>query len=104
MSNEFDLQRALDALDEYGYDKKHSTDLEQARTKPQMEKYINNLDYSLKRLQLLQQVVNEAVDNKINAQKQIEQVQTFKTKIINLSREWNMSYQDVLALLATRSK
>ncbi|MBV7315069.1 hypothetical protein [Shewanella sp. NIFS-20-20] len=100
MSNEFDLQSALDALDEYGYDKKHSTDLEQARTKVQMEKYIHSLDFSLKRLQILQQVVNEAVDNQINQQKQSELVQTYRTKLINLSREWNMSYQDVLALMS----
>ena len=44
-----DLQNALAALDEYGFDKKHSSDLSQARNKQQMTKYIDSLDYSLRR-------------------------------------------------------
>ncbi|WP_261924678.1 hypothetical protein [Shewanella sp. NFH-SH190041] len=100
MTKELDLQSALAALDQYGYDKKHSADLEQARNKPQMAKYINSLDYSLRRLELLQEVVNELVDEKKKALVQRESVQTYKTKIINLSRELNMSYQDVVTIMA----
>ncbi|MGI2261026.1 hypothetical protein [Shewanella sp. GXUN23E] len=100
MTKELDLQNALAALDQYGYDKKHSTDLEQARNKQQMAKYIDSLDYSLRRLELLQEVVNDAVRNKKESLAQQEHIQTYKTKIINLSREWNMSYQDVIDLMA----
>ncbi|GIU37960.1 hypothetical protein TUM4637_38060 [Shewanella hafniensis] len=46
MTTDIDLQSAIAALDEYGYDKKVSTDLEQARNKQQMGKYIKSLDYS----------------------------------------------------------
>ena len=100
MTKELDLQSALAALDQYGYDKKHSSDLEQARNKPQMAKYIDSLDFSLRRLEILQEVVNEAVIAKKELLAQKENIQTYKTKIINLSREWNMSYQDVIDLMA----
>ena len=53
MTTDLDLQSAIAALDEYGYDKKVSTDLEQARNKQQMGKYIKSLDYSLRRLLIL---------------------------------------------------
>ncbi len=100
MTKELDLQSALAALDQYGYEKKHSSDLEQARNKTQMAKYIDSLDFSLRRLEILQQVVNEAVQAKKEMLAQRENIQTYKTKIINLSREWNMSYQDVIDLMA----
>ncbi|MCF1426664.1 MAG: hypothetical protein LPD71_01290 [Shewanella sp.] len=104
MTKELDLQNALAALEQYGYDKKHSTDLEQARNKQQMAKYIDSLDFSLRRLELLQEVVTEAVCNKKRLLAQKENIQTYKTKIINLSREWNMSYQDVIDLMAKVEK
>ncbi|MCL1039185.1 hypothetical protein L2750_18850 [Shewanella submarina] len=100
MTKELDLQCALAALDQYGYEKKHSSDLEQARNKTQMAKYIDSLDFSLRRLEILQEVVNEAVQAKKEMLAQRENIQTYKTKIINLSREWNMSYQDVIDLMA----
>ncbi|MCL2914877.1 hypothetical protein L2725_14005 [Shewanella corallii] len=100
MTKELDLQSALAALDQYGYEKKHSSDLEQARNKTQMAKYIDSLDFSLRRLEILQEVVNEAVQAKKEMLAQRENIQTYKTKIINLSREWNMSYQDVIDLMA----
>lgn len=100
MTKDLDLQSALAALDQYGYDKKHSSDLEQARNKQQMAKYIDSLDFNLRRLEILQEVVNEAVLNKKEMLAQKESVQTFKTKIINLSKELNMSYQDVINVMA----
>lgn len=104
MTKEFDLQNALTALDEYGYNKKGSTSLEQARNTQQMTKYIMSLDFSLRRLQLLQDAVNEVVEQKKHDLIQQERIQTFKTKIINLSREYNMSYEDVLTLMSEQSK
>ncbi|AVI67694.1 hypothetical protein CKQ84_18530 [Shewanella sp. WE21] len=101
MTTDLDLQSAIAALDEYGYDKKVSTDLEQARNKQQMGKYIKSLDYSLRRLLILQETVNELVEEKKHQLAQQENIQTYKTKIINLSREFNISYNEVLALMAS---
>lgn len=66
--------------------RKASTDLEQARNKQQMGKYIKSLDYSLRRLLILQETVNELVEEKKHQLAQQENIQTYKTKIINLSR------------------
>ena len=101
MTTDLDLQSAIAALDEYGYDKKVSTDLEQARNKQQMTKYIKSLDYSLRRLLILQETVNDLVEEKKHQLAQQENIQTYKTKIINLSREFNISYDEVLALMAS---
>lgn len=101
MTTDLDLQSAIAALDEYGYDKKVSTDLEQARNKQQMSKYIKSLDYSLRRLLILQETVNELVEEKKHQLAQQENIQTYKTKIINLSREFNISYDEVLALMTS---
>ncbi|MGI2056513.1 hypothetical protein ACRN9T_04875 [Shewanella baltica] len=101
MTTDLDLQSAIAALDEYGYDKKVSTDLEQARNKQQMGKYIKSLDYSLRRLLILQETVNELVEEKKHQLAQQEKIQTYKTKIINLSREFNISYDEVLALMTS---
>ena len=101
MTTDLDLQSAIAALDEYGYDKKVSTDLEQARNKQQMGKYIKSLDYSLRRLLILQETVNELVEEKKHQLAQPGNIQTYKTKIINLSREFNISYDEVLALMAS---
>ncbi len=97
---DLDLQSAIAALDEYGYDKKSSTDLEQARNKQQMGKYIKSLDYSLRRLLILQETVNELVAEKKQQLAQQENIQTYKSKVINLSRELNISYDEVLNLMA----
>ncbi|QGS50072.1 hypothetical protein [Shewanella putrefaciens] len=104
MTTDIDLQSAIAALDEYGYDKKVSADLEQARNKQQMGKYIKSLDYSLRRLLILQETVNELVEEKKHQLAQKENIQTYKTKIINLSREFNISYEDVLALMAENAR
>ncbi|GIU15781.1 hypothetical protein [Shewanella glacialipiscicola] len=101
MTTDFDLQSAIAALDEYGYDKKVSTDLEQARNKQQMTKYIKSLDYSLRRLLILQETVNDLVEEKKHQLAMQENIQTYKTKVINLSREFNISYDEVLALMAS---
>lgn len=104
MSTDLDLQSAIAALDEYGYEKKVSTDLEQARNKAQMTKYIKSLDYSLRRLLILQETINELVEEKKQQLALQEQVQTYKSKIISLSREFDISYEDVLAIMLEQSK
>ena len=66
-----------------------------------MGKYIKSLDYSLRRLLILQETVNELVEEKKHQLAQQENIQTYKTKIINLSREFNISYDEVLALMTS---
>lgn len=101
MTKDLDLQTAMiAALDEYGYEKKTSTDLEQARNKQQMTKYIKSLDYSLRRLLILQEAVNGLVEEEKHFQAQQESIQTYKTKVINLSRQYNTSYQEILEIMA----
>ncbi|MGS0674609.1 hypothetical protein [Shewanella sp. 0m-4] len=99
MNNNIELESAIAALDQYGYDKKHSSDLEQARNKTQMLKYIDSLDFNLRRLLILQEAVNELVDNEKRLLAQQESIQTYKTKIINLSRQFNMSYDEVIQVM-----
>ncbi|UJF20736.1 hypothetical protein [Shewanella sp. OMA3-2] len=100
MKNDVDLKRVIDAFDELKYEQRTTTSLESARNQQQMSTYIQSLDYSLRRLKILQQTVNELVEAKqLDAIKQ-EHVQTFKTKIINLSRQYNISYQDILNIMA----
>lgn len=94
-----DLQKALAALDEYGFDKKHTSDLSQARNKQQMTKYIESLDYSLRRLLILQDTVEDLVAKKKHQLTQQENIQTYKTKVINLSRQFNISYDDVVQVM-----
>ncbi|AQS36381.1 hypothetical protein Sps_01212 [Shewanella psychrophila] len=94
-----DLKDAIAALDEYGFDKKHSSDLSQARNKQQMTKYVDSLDYSLRRLLILQETVEDLVEKKKHQIKQRENIQTYKTKVINLSRQFNIPYDEVVQVM-----
>ncbi|BAJ02364.1 hypothetical protein [Shewanella violacea] len=94
-----DLQDAIAALDEYGFDKKNTSDLSQARNKQQMTKYIDSLDYSLRRLLILQETIEESVAKKKYQITQQEKIQTYKTKVINLSRQFNISYDEVVQVM-----
>ncbi|QQX82231.1 hypothetical protein JK628_10705 [Shewanella sp. KX20019] len=99
MKENLDLENAIAALDQYGYDKKTSSDLEQARNKQQMLKCIDSLDFNLRRLLILQEAVTELVENEKRLLAQQESIQTYKTKIINLSRQFNISYDDVIKIM-----
>ncbi len=99
MNTNIELESAIAALDQYGYDKKHSSDLEQARNKAQMLKYIDSLDFSLRRLLILQEAINEQVEKEKKLIAQKENIQTYKTKIINLSRQFNLSYDEVVQIM-----
>ncbi|GIU44780.1 hypothetical protein TUM4438_16770 [Shewanella sairae] len=99
MNKNMELESAIAALDQYGYDKKHSSDLEQARNKQQMLNYIDSLDFNLRRLLILQEAVNELVENEKRLLSQQESIQTYKTKIINLSRQFNISYDEVVQIM-----
>lgn len=101
-SSEIDLQNAMAALDEYGHDKKHSNDLVHARNQQQMVRYLKTLDYSLRRMKTLQDAVNTLVEEMESDLVKQEQVQTFKSKVINLSKELNMSYDDVVSLMTNK--
>lgn len=99
MTEHLNLQDAMAALDQYGYEQKHSSELSQARTHAQMEKCLKTLDFNLRRLLILQEVVDNLVDEERTSLARKEHIQTFKTKVINLSREYGISYEQVLAIM-----
>ncbi|MBB1388558.1 hypothetical protein EGC79_18490 [Shewanella vesiculosa] len=99
MSDDLNLQKMMDAFDELDFEQRTTTNLENARNKQQMTAYIDSLDFSLRRLLILQDTVNSIVEQKkLDLLKQ-EHIQTYKTKIINLSRKYNISYQDVIDIM-----
>ncbi|MCL1041278.1 hypothetical protein [Shewanella marisflavi] len=104
MTDKLDLQDAMAALDKFGYDQKHSIELGQARTQAQMEKYLKSLDFNLRRLLILQEVVNRLVEEEKANQARQENIQTFKTKVINLSREYGLPYDQVLNIMSQQEK
>lgn len=99
MPNDINLQQMISALDEMDFEKRTNTSLEHARTQAQMTNFLSGLDYSIKRLQLLQAAVNELVESKHHDRIKQEKTQTFKTKVINLSREYHLSYAEVLEIM-----
>ncbi|QIR14551.1 ribonuclease E inhibitor RraB [Shewanella aestuarii] len=104
MKNDLELERVLNAFDEFEFEKKTTSDLKNARNKQQMAAYIESLDYSVRRLKLLQETINEIVDAKQSDLLKQEKIQTYKTKIINLAREYGTSYQEVLNVMARLRK
>ncbi|GGP74090.1 hypothetical protein [Shewanella ulleungensis] len=104
MSNDLNLQQMMNAFDELDFEQRTTSNLENARNKQQMTAYINSLDYSLRRLLILQESVNEIVEQKQSDLVKQEHIQTYKTKIINLSRQYNISYQDVINIMVQMSQ
>ncbi|QYJ92196.1 hypothetical protein [Shewanella spartinae] len=104
MTDHLNLHDAMAALDEYGYEQKHSSELSQARTHTQMDKYLRSLDFNLRRLMILQEVVGKLVDEEQANLARQENIQTYKTKVINLSREYGISYDRVLEIMQHGTK
>ena len=104
MKNDLELARVINAFDELEFEQRTTTNLENARNKPQMRTYIQSLDFSLRRLKILQETINELVEDKQSDLVRQEKVQTYKTKIINLSRQYNISYQDVINIMPKLKK
>ena len=104
MKNDLELARVINAFHELEFEQRTTTNLENARNKPQMRTYIQSLDFSLRRLKILQETINELVEDKQSDLVRQEKVQTYKTKIINLSRQYNISYQDVINIMAKLKK
>ncbi|ABE55309.1 conserved hypothetical protein [Shewanella denitrificans OS217] len=101
MPNEINLQQMISALDEMDFENRTNNSLEHARTQAQMTGYLSSLDYSLKRLQLLQSAVNDLVEKKQSDRVKQEKLQTYKTKIFNLAKQYGLSYSEVLSIMAT---
>ncbi len=99
MNTNLSLQEAMTALDEYGYEKKQTSGLDNARSASQMKSYLKSLDYSYKRLTTLQSVVDELVNEQEESFAKQENLQTYKTKIINLSRNYGISFDDVVEVM-----
>ncbi|MDO6618078.1 MULTISPECIES: hypothetical protein [unclassified Shewanella] len=96
---DINLQNVINAFDELDFENRTTKSLESARNKLQMKTYLDSLDYSLRRLNILNEVVSEMVEQKKSALKKQEQVQTYKSKVIQLSREYRISYQEVLEIM-----
>lgn len=99
MKENFSLQDAMAAIDEYGYEKKQTSGLALARNASQMKTYLKSLNYSVRRLAILQEVVNDLISEELHHAAQQEHIQTYKTKIINLSRLYGISFDDVIEIM-----
>jgi hypothetical protein len=99
MPNDINLQQMISALDEMDFEKRTTTNLADARTQAQMTACLSSLDYSAKRLELLQSAVNAMVEDKRHDRVKQEKIQTFKTKVINMSREYQIPYAQVIDIM-----
>ena len=97
---DINLQNVINAFDELDFENRTTKSLENARNKIQMRTYLNSLDYSVRRLKILNEVVAELVEEKQKSSLKQEQIQTYKSKIIQLSREYKISYQEVINIMA----
>ncbi|WP_153915888.1 hypothetical protein [Shewanella sp. TC10] len=96
---DINLQNVIDAFDELDFENRTTKNLENARNKVQMKTYLSSLDYSLRRIKILEEVVAELVEEKKEELIKQEHIQTYKAKVIQLSREFKISYQDVLNIM-----
>jgi len=99
MKNDLDLARVINAFEELEFEQRTTSNLENARNQAQMLTYLQSLDFSLRRLKILQETINDLVEDKQAELIRQEKIQTYKSKIINLSRQYNISYQDVLNIM-----
>ncbi|WP_394201932.1 hypothetical protein [Shewanella waksmanii] len=104
MNRNYDVEHALAALDSYGLNKKNTSSLSNARNKEQVISYLRDQDFSLRRMLILQESINQLIDEKKQYIIKQENVQTFKTKIINLSRQYNIKYDDVLEVMQDQTR
>ncbi|MCL1066948.1 hypothetical protein L2735_09030 [Shewanella olleyana] len=96
---DINLQNVINAFDELDFENRTTKNLENARNKVQMKTYLSSLDYSLRRMKILEEVVTELVEEKQEELIKQEHIQTYKSKLIQLSREFKISYQDVLNIM-----
>lgn len=96
---DINLQNVINAFDELDFENRTTKSLENARNRVQMKTYLSSLDYSLRRIKILEEVVSELVEEKQAELVKQEHIQTYKAKVIQLSREFKISYQDVLSIM-----
>ncbi|PMG75660.1 hypothetical protein BCU84_15620 [Shewanella sp. 10N.286.51.B7] len=96
---DINLQNVINAFDELDFENRTTKSLENARNRVQMKTYLSSLDYSLRRIKILEEVVSELVEEKQTELVKQEHIQTYKAKVIQLSREFKISYQDVLSIM-----
>ncbi|GLS84483.1 hypothetical protein [Paraferrimonas haliotis] len=99
MSTPLSLEEAVASLEEFQH-KSVNSDLSSARTKEQMAACIRELEYSEKRMLLLIQASNQVLEEMQRLALKKEQIQTYKSKIINTAKELNMSYHEVVQIMA----
>ncbi|ADN75678.1 hypothetical protein Fbal_1474 [Ferrimonas balearica DSM 9799] len=69
------------------------------RSKSQMRAFLNELAWSDKQLETFKEVIDEMLNERREAAKKQEQVQTYKAKLINLAKDLDMSYQELLVTM-----
>ncbi|MBY6185077.1 hypothetical protein KUV89_00285 [Marinobacter hydrocarbonoclasticus] len=74
------------------------------RSKSQMIAFLENLNWSEKQLETFAEAVDEMINRRQEAAKKKEQVQTYKAKLINLARDLDMSYQELLVTMVDLDK
>ncbi|MBY5992024.1 hypothetical protein [Ferrimonas balearica] len=70
------------------------------RSKSQMIAFIDQLQWSEKQLLTFREALDEVILTRQEAARKTEQVQTYKAKLINLARDLDMSYQELLVTMA----
>ncbi len=70
------------------------------RSPRQMKSYLEQLNWSTKQLETLNQVVAEMIAERQAQAEKVERVQTYRAKLINLAKDLDMSYQDLVNTMA----
>lgn len=74
------------------------------RSKSQMIAFLSKLEWSDKQLETFREAVDELLTQRREAAKKKEQVQTYKAKLINLAKDLDMSYQELLVTMVDLDK
>ncbi|GAA4873731.1 hypothetical protein [Ferrimonas pelagia] len=89
------------ALIELEQEKKVQTELTtNTRSHRQMKNYLTHLEWSDKQLLTLQAAIEEILTERREYNEKAERVQTYRAKLINLARDLNMSYQELVTTMA----
>ncbi len=74
------------------------------RSKAQMMAFLDNLEWSDKQLETFREAVDELLSQRREAAKKKEQVQTYKARLINLAKDLDMTYQELLVTMVDLEK
>ncbi|WP_298441773.1 hypothetical protein [uncultured Ferrimonas sp.] len=88
------------ALIEIEQEKQHVTELSSATRAPrQMRSYIDQLQWSDKQLITFRDTLDEMIQERKEKALKAERTQTYRAKLINMARELNMSYDELVTTM-----